>query len=593
MSEYLLSFKPAVGLFGQHDPSAALFADGNLVFAIEEERLTRRKHATGAFPSRSIQACLDWDGLSLADIDRIILPYDPVLRSKIIAYYLRDAVRIDGTVGKIRHLQNALEKQLSARFFPTNSIKNRLAEIGTPIPPIELRAHHACHAASAFHPSGFEEAAVFTIDAKGEYDSTVVWHGTPDGIDRLHTVNHPNSWGLFYAIITEYLGYRMFNGEGKVMGLAAYGEHNPEIDAVFREVIETGAEYDVTELTRRWGTDHGIRYLEELFDRPAKDQPTEFNPWEQDFAFTAQQLMEESVAALVDKYCRKLDTNAVCLAGGVALNCKMNKRIMELEVVDDTFIQPVAHDAGLALGGGWIDQRPATVSKMDHVYWGPEYDVESIQTTLELNKLNFERPEQLERIVAEYIADGALVGWFQGRLELGPRALGNRSILADPQDSESRDRVNRFVKNREEWRPFSPSMLEDVVSEYLVNPSAAPFMIRTFDVKPEKWDEIPAVLHPNDRTTRPQTVRKSQNPRYYRLLEEFYKITGVGILLNTSFNDNGEPIVNTPLEAIKDFFGMGLDILVIEDLLVPKPESKFGQSIPEPASDICQVKSAE
>lgn len=575
MSNYVLSFKPAVELYGQHDPSAALFEDGELVFGIEEERLTRQKHAPGTFPSQAIQACLDARDLDLADVETVVLPYDPQLRSRIFGYYLRDAVRVGGTVGKVNHLGKVVRKQVVARHFPTERIQQRLAEIGTPVPPIERRSHHACHAASAFHPSGFDEAAVFTIDAKGEYDSTVVWHGTPGGVERVRTYEHPNSWGLFYAIVTEFLGYRMFNGEGKVMGLAPYGEENPDIESTLRDVIETGVEYDVTALTRRWGTEYGVRRLEELFDRPANETPGTFDQWEKDLAYTAQKLLEETITDIVETYCRELGTGNVGLAGGVVLNCKLNKQIMELPSVRETFIQPVAHDAGLALGAGWLDQRPEDVEPMTTVYWGPGYDADAVEARLETNKLRYRKPVQLERTVAEYLADGALVGWFQGRLELGPRALGNRSILADPRSAESRDRVNRFVKHREEWRPFAPSILEEAADEYLANPTPAPYMIRSFDVKPEKRDEIPAVLHPADGTTRPQTVREDQNPRYYRLLRAFEDVTEVPVLLNTSFNDHGEPIVNEPIEAIKDFFGMGLDVLVIENLLVTKPDSGF------------------
>lgn len=570
MPAYVLSFKPAVGLYGQHDPAAALFEDGVLVFGIEEERLTRDKHAPHTFPRQAIEACLDSRGLELPDIDRIVLPYDPQLRSKLLSYYVRDALSIDGAAAKLNHLRRVAEDQLVARYFPLRRVKSQLEEIGTPLPPIDHREHHACHMASAFHPSGFDEAAVFTIDAKGEYDSTVVWHATGEGFRRVRTYEHPNSWGLFYAIVTEYLGYRMFNGEGKVMGLAPYGEDDPEIESALRSVIDTGVDYDVTDLTHRWGTDYGIRRLEELFDRPRNDDPDTFDQWEKNLAHAAQKLLEESICELVETYCREIGTGNVGLAGGVILNSKLNQRITDLSAVEETFIQPVAHDAGLALGGGWIDQRPSTVDRMSTVYWGPEYDTASIKERLEANKLEYTEPENLERTVAERLADGALVGWFQGRLEMGPRALGNRSVLADPRSVESRDRVNEYVKHREGWRPFAPSVIEGAADEYLVDGEEAPFMIRTFDVVPEKRDEIPAVLHPADGTTRPQTVREDQNPRYYRLLREFEGLTGVPVVLNTSYNDHGEPIVNTPTEAVKDFFGMGLDVLAIEDLLVTK-----------------------
>ncbi len=219
---YVLSFKPAIGLYGQHDPSAAIFDDGELRFAIEEERLTREKHAVDTFPERAIRACLEYEGIDLGDLEKIVLPYEPALRTKILDHYLKNTVRLDGTLEKFTHLRNVGRDQFKSRYVPTRLVESRLEEIGTPLPPIERRSHHACHAVSAFHPSTFDEALVLTIDAKGEYDSTVVWHATADGLTRLRTYEHPNSWGLFYAAVTNYLGYRMFNGEGKVMGLAPF-----------------------------------------------------------------------------------------------------------------------------------------------------------------------------------------------------------------------------------------------------------------------------------------------------------------------------------------------------------------------------------
>ncbi|WP_254530002.1 carbamoyltransferase family protein [Natrinema gelatinilyticum] len=570
---YILSFKPAIGLYGQHDPSAALFADGNLRFAIEEERLTRDKHAPDTFPEKAIRACLESEGIELTDLQKIVLPYDPRLRTKILGHYLGNTVPNDGTLRTVSHLFNVAKDQLVSRFLPTRQVESRLERIGTPLPPIECRSHHACHAVSAFHPSSFDEALVLTVDAKGEYDSTVIWHATADGLSRLRTYDHPNSWGLFYAAITEYLGYRMFNGEGKVMGLAPYGEDDPDIERRLRDEIETGVDYDVTSLTGRWGTDHGVRTLEDMFDRPRSTTTDEFDQFEKNLAHTTQKLLEESVTAIVDEYIDRVETGNVGLAGGVVLNCKLNKAVMEHPSVDDLFVQPVAHDAGLALGGGWIDQRPDQVEPLTNVYLGPKYDTEQIRSLLETNKVEYAEPSDLERVVAELLADGALVGWFQGRLELGPRALGNRSILADPRTDASRDRVNEFVKHREGWRPFAPSMIESAADEYLENATESPYMINTFDVSPERRDDVSAVLHPADNTTRPQTVGREQNPRYYQLLREFEDITDVPVLLNTSFNDHGEPIVNTPVEALKDFYGMGLDVLVLEDLLVTKDDS--------------------
>ncbi len=368
----------------------------------------------------------------------------------------------------------------------------------------------------------------------------------------------------------------MFNGEGKVMGLAPYGTENPEIERTLRRLVATGVDYDVTDLTEGWGTGRGVRRLERAFGRPRQGTPGEFDQWQKDLAHVAQKLLEETVVDIAETYAGRLGVGNVALAGGVALNCKMNARVRESPVVEEVFVQPVAHDAGLALGAGWIDRRPADVPKMETVSLGPEFAVGGIRELLETNKIPYGEPDDVARYAAERLAEGALVGWFQGRAEMGPRALGNRSILADPRTVESRDRVNRFVKHREEWRPFAPSMLEGAAAEYLEDATASSYMIDAFDVRDERTDDVAAVLHPADGTTRPQTVSADQNPRYHRLISEFDRITGVPVLLNTSFNDHAEPIVTTPVEALKDFYGMGLDVLVLEDLVVEKAATTEG-----------------
>ncbi|KDE57274.1 carbamoyltransferase [Halostagnicola sp. A56] len=594
MNGYTLAFKPAIGLYGQHDPSAVLFDDGTPVFGIEEERLTREKHAPNTFPTNAINACLDYRDIELGDIDEIRLPYDPSLRSRIRSHYLTDAVRAPTLPRKLSALEQTLVTEVQSQFFPTRQVESRLELIGSSVPPIERLAHHRCHAASAFHPSGFDDALVLTIDAKGEYDSTVVWRGDRNGLERVRTYEHPNSLGLFFAIVTEYLGYRMFNGEGKVMGLAPYGTENPEIERHLRNLIDVGASYDVTELTKRWGTGHGLELLTEVFDRPPKEDTDEFDQWEKDFAHTAQKLLEEIVLDIVEAHTDTVGSHNVALAGGVVLNCKLNKRVREAACVDDLFVQPVANDAGLALGAGWVGRPPETVDDLSTVYFGSSYKTETIEEILETSKLTYAEPANVEQYVADRLADGALVGWFQGRSELGPRALGSRSILADPRTADSRDRVNRFVKHREGWRPFAPSMLEDVASEYLVDGRPSPFMIEAFDVDPAKASELEAVVHPADNSTRPQTVREDQHERYYRLIKAFGERTGVPVVLNTSFNDNGEPIVEEPIEAIKDFYGMGLDLLVVGDFVLEKDATRqpttrevgelVGSADPEPVT---------
>ncbi|GGJ01973.1 carbamoyltransferase [Halobellus salinus] len=541
-----------------------------MVFAIEEERLNRRKHAVDDFPHKSINACLNYCDISLSDVDKIVLPYVPSLESKIwLPELKRRLFSSKSTPERLRWIERYLEHRAQAHILPTSKVKSELRQIGDSLPPIDNQPHHRCHAASAFHPSGFDEALVFTVDGKGEHDSTVVWHGDEQGLERLRTYTFPNSLGHFYGAVTEYLGYRAFNGEGKIMGLAPYGELNEKIETSLRSAIETGVDYDVTSITEH-GIEDGVAQLERLLGRPRNTSRGEFTDWQKDLARVTQHLLEEIVTGIIKQYVNETGIRTVTLSGGVALNCKMNKEIRELDAVNDVFVQPVSHDAGLALGAGFLESSPETVYQITDVYYGQAHNTEVIKSILETNKIDYTRPTQLTQRVAEEIANGQLVGWFQGRTELGPRALGNRSILADPRTKASRDRVNRFVKHREEWRPFAPSILADAAESYFENPAPSPFMIDTFQVRPERASEIEAVLHPADGTTRPQTVSKQQNPKYYQLISDFADITGVPVLLNTSFNDHGEPIVNTPTEALKDFFGMGLDVLVLDEYLVTK-----------------------
>lgn len=562
MAEYVLAINPTTEGAGSHDPSAVIFEDGKLAFGIEEERLIRQKHAQNTFPKRSIQACLDYCDCSLSDVTRVIVSWQ--LR-KTAKYDIRYAFNYP-TLSRKGY--NALEAVMSyASSIPR--LEGLLSDIGTPVPPIEMRNHHQCHAASAFYPSEFDEAVVLTIDGRGENESTVIWKATTGELTRVRSYPTPNSWGMFYSAITEFLGYRSNNGEGKVMGLAPYGQRNDDIETALREYVTTGVEYDVTPLFDD-GYYLSLDKLERLFDREPKSTTAEFTKWERDLAHVAQKMLEESVVEMVETYCDELDISQVALAGGVAQNCKMNKCIMELDKVEDVFIQPVAHDAGTALGAGLIEQSASNRWGMTDVYWGPEFSSMEIKAMFDERKIEYFEPDNLPQFVARQIADGKLVGWFQGRMEMGPRALGNRSIIADSRTTDARDQVNAFVKHREEWRPFAPSMLEEAADDYLIDAEPAPYMIKTFDVRDEKRSEIPAVLHEGDQSTRPQTVREEQNPRYYRLIKEFESLTGVPVVLNTSFNDHGEPIVTTPIEALKDFYGMGLDLLAIEDLVIEK-----------------------
>ncbi|WP_128226297.1 carbamoyltransferase C-terminal domain-containing protein [Halobacteriaceae archaeon SHR40] len=561
MVQRILGINPTTEGTGSHDPAAVIIEDSQIVFGAEEERFNRRKHSRETFPKQAVEACLDFCDVELSELDTVAISWEPKSKAK---YDARLALSHSELPKKgYRFLHNLRNYKVAS-----NKIQQNLSEIGSPVPPVETYNHHYCHAASAFSLSSFDEALVVSVDGRGEKDATVVWKGDQDGLERVKTYEFPNSLGGFFGTITAYLGYRLNNGEGKIMGLAPYGEYNEEIADKLLDLVKPGVEYDVSALN--YHTGESIPKLEAAFGRPKKSRGGDFSDWEKDLAHIAQWFIEKTVADIVETYSRELGIGNVALAGGVALNCKMNKRVMELDAVDDIFIQPVAQDAGSAVGAGILEAGVNSFDAMSTVYWGPSYSTTAIEEKLDEYKINYTEPDQLAKEVAKRLADGELVGWFQGRLEMGPRALGNRSILADPRTRDSLDRVNRFVKHREEWRPFAPSLLESAADEYLINAMPAPYMIKTFDVYDDKKDQISAVLHPADDTTRPQTVSKEQNPRYHKLLSEFENITGVPVLLNTSFNDSGEPIVNTPTEAIKDFYGMGLDTLVLGDVIVEK-----------------------
>lgn len=571
MSVYKLAVKiPPNVISGGHDSSAAIFKDGTLVAAVEEERFNRIKHGDNSFPKKSIEYCLNATDIRAEELDELILTYSP---SGYDFNYLKMQLQTDNnshsTIGKLYDFKNDIENTLKSRYFKKDINLRKFERYFGSIPEIKFKEHHYCHAASAFYPSPYENALILTIDGRGKKESTVVWKGCREGLEKIDSKNFPNSLGRFYATVTEFLGYQGNNGEGKVMGLAAYGSHNRDIERRFRKIIDVGHDYDVTEITEK-GIESGVKKLEKMFNRERKQSTKSFSDWERDFAFTSQKILEDICRNLASHNIEKIESNNVCMAGGVALNCKMNKEIMELDSVENMFIQPVANDAGLVLGAGWSEQIPANTEEQKGVYYGPKYSKKEIKQVLDRFKLDYKKPENLERKIAQKIADGEIIGWFQGKTELGPRALGNRSILADPRSDESKDRVNEFVKNREKWRPFAPSILEEKRDEYLINSEEAPFMIKSFDVKENKKDEIIAVIHEGDSTTRPQTVSKEQNAKYYSLIKEFEKITGVPALLNTSFNDNQEPIVNTPKEAIRDFYSMGLDTLVIGDYILEK-----------------------
>ena len=582
--KYILSFKtPNTSSFMfMHDPSAVLSKNGKIIAGIEEERLSRIKHASNIFPIKSIEFCLSEAGIDFSDVDTIVIPDNPDLFKKD----LRNFGRFKRAKYKWFLLKKYKEligpKNPSFNFMPSSEkckkiiYRNLINHFGdSNYPPIEFLSHHLCHAASCFYTSSFKDASIVTMDGVGDFDSTVIWSWNGKNLKREIGWKLDNSLGHFYGAFTIFLGYSLCNGESKVMGLAPYGEKNKDIFDVFNEIIKTDEKgYDVTEISipLLFGKAVAVKRIEDLFGIKRRLTNQEFTKEHKDLAFALQYFLEKICKNLVKQSIEITGSRNVCLSGGVALNCKMNKKIMELSELKNLFIQPVAHDAGLALGAVLEQSNRMGHSpffKMTHNYFGPSYDDAKIKRVIEERKIKYTKLNDL-RIVAQAIADGKFVGWLQGKMEMGPRALGNRSILMDPRRNELKDNLNEYVKHREKWRPYAPSILEDFAEEYIENYNLAPFMIKTFDINKNIIQNIEAVLHPVDKTTRPHVVYQDTNPRYYNLIKEFYNITGIPVILNTSFNDHGEPIVCSPEDAVKTFYVTGLDILVIEDYMISK-----------------------
>jgi carbamoyltransferase len=429
--------------------------------------------------------------------------------------------------------------------------------------------HHLAHAISAYSFSGFDDAAVLVLDGRGAWEASSLWHGIHGRLEHVWTIPWPNSLGLFYAQFTQYLGFQPYSDEWKVMGLAPYGE--PGIN--LRDfIIPDDNPYKIS---TRLLLDDKPSPLAGITARlgPLREAESEIDPKHKNVAFAVQDACEKAMMTLARAAVAQTGSRNICLAGGVALNSKANGKILSSGIVDRIFVQPAAGDDGVCLGaalapyldnGGKLPMR-----KMRHAYLGAENSDEEIEKALTTYKLRATRVADPAAAAAEMLANGKILGWVQGRMEFGPRALGARSILADPRDPEMNAKVNNAVKFREWWRPFAPSMLAEVAGEYIESATDSPFMILTAQVKPEKRSVIPSVTHV-DGSARPQTVERDVNPLYWRLIREFGNRTGVPVVMNTSFNLRGEPIVSTPTDAVRTFFSSGMDALVIGSFVVEK-----------------------
>jgi carbamoyltransferase len=547
-----------------HDSSACIARDGEILFALAEERLSRVKH-DARFPALAIRACLDFAGVRPDALDFVCCswpPYGAFVRHDLKCMLSgKLPVTSAGVLTLARDYVSATLQQGGRKPFERN--------FGRTHAEFRFVDHHLAHAISAYAYSGFDEAAVLVIDGRGAYEATSLWRGKAGRLEPIWTIPFPNSLGLFYAQFTHFLGFTPFSDEWKVMGLAPYGE--PGVD--LSELIASDKFLYRIAMRKLLGESSSpAAHLATRFG-PPREPESEIKLRDKNIAYAVQDACERAMLALAREAVTRTGSRNLCLAGGVALNSKANGKILASGIVDELFIQPAASDDGACLGAvlaPYLDRGgELPIRKMRHASLGNEYSDAEIEKTLATYKLRAKRVENPAATAACLLARGKIIGWFQGRMEFGPRALGNRSILADPRDPKMTERVNNAVKFREWWRPFAPSILAEAAHEFLESATDSPFMILTAQVRPEKRAVIPAVTHA-DGSARPQTVERDVNPLYWNLIREFEKLTGVPVVMNTSFNLRGEPIVASPTDAVRTFYTSGLDALVIGDFVVEK-----------------------
>jgi carbamoyltransferase len=571
-----------LGLNAYHGDSAAcIFKDGELIAAIEEERIRRIKHWAG-FPSESIKFCLNECGISIEDIDHITISRDPSANVyKKITHSLKNLVSF-----------KALKDRL-ANTRKVRSIKSELASIFD-IQESQIKAkihnveHHRAHMASAFFASPYEESAILSIDGFGDFTSTMIGIGKGTNIEVLDSVIYPHSLGVFYTAFTQYLGFENYGDEYKVMGLSSYGNATM-IDKIkdvliFKDdgLFEINKKYFThpkNGVTMSW--EDGVPFIENIFSPymeevfgKARVKGEELTQYHKDLAASIQRVTEELIYHILNHLQKRTGLKNICIAGGVAQNSVANGKILDNTTFENLYIPPAAHDAGTAIGSAlWLYnqlQGNERIEPMWHSYFGAKFSDEEVEEYLNSQNIKYEKytDEELNEKVTDCLINAGVIGWFQGRAEFGPRALGHRSIICDPTRDDAKELINAKIKRREPFRPFAPSILKEFVPEYFEKTDNVPFMEKVFQFKEAKKDRLKAVVHV-DGSGRLQSVDKNISPKYYSLIHKFYEKTGTPILLNTSFNEN-EPIVNTPAEAYACFARTSMDMLVIGNIVIEK-----------------------
>jgi carbamoyltransferase len=599
-----------------HDSAAAIVSDGKIIAAAQEERFTRKKHDP-SFPAQAIQYCLDCGNMAIGDLDAIIFYDKPMLKfERLLETYLGNAPK--GIRSFIQAMPIWLKEKLYLKSVLRRELRQMIGDKKAKLPKLLFSEHHLSHAASAFFPSPYDEALVLCLDGVGEWATSSAWMGKANKLSPLWEIQFPHSLGLLYSAFTYYTGFRVNSGEYKLMGLAPYGEpaYVEQIKSHLIDIKEDGSfRLNMDYFDFATGLTMTNSKFDKLFGGPPRKAEDQVTQREMDLARSVQVVTEEIILKIAQTAHQATSASNLCLAGGVALNCVANGRLLREGPFENIWVQPAAGDAGGALGAAlvawhhYFDGRReasniATDDQMQGAYLGPNYTTEEIEQVLKEQSLPYELYTDAETatVTADHLSDGAVVGWFQGRMEFGPRALGNRSILGDPRSQEMQSIMNLKIKYRESFRPFAPAVLAEDVADYFEHDRESPYMLMVADVKhslrlPEgdqklfgieklkqPRSSLPAITHV-DYSARVQTIHKETNPVFHRLISAFKEKTGTGVVINTSFNVRGEPPVCSPADAIRCFLATEMDYLVMNNVILSKKE--------QPQSAIDEAKTFE
>lgn len=570
-----------LGIHSGHDASVALLKDGELIFASEEERYSKIKHHSG-FPYLSIKSALDFAGLSLDDIDYYAFSPNIRIGTKNMFYYASEAALMYKNLLLAYGFKEAnavLRERIGYQKIQSKKARENKDEFNFNTKKSYSVDHHLAHVASSYFCSGFDDCVFVSWDYAGASVSTSMGYGKGDEIVTRYKIGFPNSLGYLYAYITKFLAFMPWSDEGKVMGLAPYGKniydfskiitlegYNHKINPEYLNLIDfekSFSDKDYVKFSQKIEDFLGPGYEKFRFDENAKN-----------IACSLQTKIEEICLEIVKRLTEEFKIRNLCISGGLGLNCKLNGEILGLGLIDNIFAPPTPNDSGLSIGAAlYLYKKLGFKQKyvMEHAYYGPEYGNDDIEKELLNSGLEYEKCNDISKTAAELLAQDHVIGWYQGRMEFGARALGNRSILANPKNEKMKDTVNK-MKGRELWRPLTPSFLEEKVVDYVENPKPSPFMTLAFRIKKEMTKEIPAVVHV-DGTARVQTVEKKVNPKYWNLINNLNRLNGSPCVLNTSMNIAGMPIALKPDDALFTMEKMKLDYMVLGDYLVKKDRS--------------------